>query len=90
MCTIKPLDRKGVLKHARETGCVVTAEEHNVYCGLGSAIAEILCEEKIPLKMVGIRDRFGQSGKLGELMLEYGLTSSEICQAVRSLLKTKR
>jgi transketolase len=46
-----------------------------------------LCEEKIPIKMVGVKDRFGQSGKVGELMEEYGLTSAEIQKAVRSLLK---
>jgi len=85
--SIKPLDKKSVLKHANECGIVVTAEEHNIYGGLGSAIAEILCEEKIPIKMVGVKDRFGQSGKVGELMEEYGLTSAEIQKAVRSLLK---
>lgn len=87
--TIKPLDVGGVIKNARDTGLVVTAEEHGVYGGLGSAIAEVLCGEGIPLKMVGVRDRFGQSGKVVELMEEYGLTSRDIETAVKGLLKSK-
>ncbi|MBM3309375.1 MAG: transketolase family protein [Candidatus Altiarchaeales archaeon] len=88
--TIKPLDKRNVLKHARETKVVVTAEEHNVYCGLGSAIAEVLCESGIPLKMIGIRDRFGQSGSESELKKEYGLSSEKICEAVKEILKSRK
>jgi len=88
--TIKPLDKKGILKHARETGFAVTAEEHSIHGGLGSAIAEVLCEEGIPLQMVGVRDRFGQSGKVAELMREYGLTSADIQKAAKNVLKRRR
>jgi transketolase len=88
--TIKPLNVKDVVKNARETGLVVSAEEHSVYGGLGGAIAEVLCGQGIPLGMVGIKDRFGQSGNVDELMREYGLTSGEICSAVRSMRARRR
>jgi transketolase len=88
--TIKPLDVKAVLKHARETGAVVTAEEHSVFGGLGSAISEAIAEEGIPLKMVGIKDRFGQSGSVEELMKEYGLTAGSIADSARQLLKSRK
>jgi transketolase len=88
--TIKPLDKKGIIKHARETGLVVTAEEHNTNGGLGSAIAEALSEEKIPIKMVGVKDRFGQSGSENELKAEYNLDSATICNAVKNLLRATK
>ncbi len=86
--TIKPLDETTVLKSAQKTGLVVSAEEHSVIGGLGSAVAEFLAG-KIPFRqrLVGIRDSFGQSGSVEEVMKAYGLTAEEIYQAARSLLQ---
>ncbi|AKX93068.1 transketolase [Moorella thermoacetica] len=85
MSTIKPLDREAVLA-AAATGAVVTAEEHTVIGGLGSAVAEVLATERpVPLAMVGIRDTFGESGKPDELMAKYGLTARDIVAAVKRL-----
>lgn len=85
MSTIKPLDREAVLA-AAATGAVVTAEEHTVIGGLGSAVAEVLATKKpVPLAMVGIRDTFGESGKPDELMAKYGLTAADIVAAVKGL-----
>ena len=89
VASIKPLDGKAVVKHARATGVVVTAEEHSIYGGLGSAIAEVL-RGIVPMRMVGVRDRFGQSGGIDELMREYNLTSADIQKAVVDVLKLRR
>ncbi|MTI96965.1 MAG: transketolase family protein [Firmicutes bacterium] len=82
--TIKPLDRELVVKMARRCGRVVTAEEHSIYGGLGSAIAEVLSEEH-PTKItrIGVRDVFGESGKPAELMEKYGLTAAAIAKAAK-------
>lgn len=86
--TIKPLDTETVVKYARRCGIVITAEEHSIIGGLGSAIAEVLGEEHpTPLKRIGVRDTFGESGKPDELMAKYGLTAEKIVQAG---LKLKR
>ncbi len=85
MSTIKTLDREAVLA-AAVTGAVVTAEEHTIIGGLGSAVAEVLATEKpVPLAMVGIRDTFGESGKPDQLLQKYGLTAGEIVAAVKRL-----
>lgn len=77
--TIKPIDRDIIIKAARETGCIVTAEEHSVIGGLGSAVAEVVCSEyPVPVKMVGIEDKFGKSGNPYELLEMYGLTAKNI------------
>ena len=89
--TIKPIDKDAVIKAARETGAIVTAEVHQVACGMGSAVAEILCQNQpVPMEMVGMKDRFGESGKPWELMEKYGLTAPGIAEAVRKILKRKR
>jgi transketolase len=79
MHTIKPIDRDIIVKAARETGAIVTCEEHNILCGLGSAVCEVVSEDwPVPVKRVGIEDKFGKSGK-PELLLEmYGLTAENI------------
>ena len=90
--TIKPLDRELVVKAAKETGALVTAEEHSVIGGLGAAVAEAIGEEcPVPVVRIGIKDSFGHSGKGGELLKEYGLCSENIAaEAKRALaLKTK-
>lgn len=86
MHTIKPIDEEAVIKASLETGGIVTAEEHSVIGGLGSAVAEVIVA-KAPCKMamVGVRDRFGRSGEPQELMERYGLTPKDIAAAVKSL-----
>jgi transketolase len=77
--TIKPIDRSAILKSAKKTGCVVTAEEHQLAGGMGSAVLEVLAQEMaVPVEMVGIKDTFGESGQPRELMEKYGITAKEI------------
>ena len=86
MHTIKPIDREAIVKAAKETGKIVTAEEHSVIGGLGSAVAEVLaCEYPVKMAMVGQKDTFGESGKPAELLEKYGMTASDIVKAVKSL-----
>ena len=86
MHTIKPLDEEIIVKAARETGAIVTAEEHSVIGGLGSAVAEVVVK-KCPVKMamVGQQDTFGESGKPDELKAKYGMTAADIVKAVKDL-----
>lgn len=88
--TIKPLDADIVLKAARETGAIVTAEEHSVIGGLGGAVCETLCEaHPVPLERVGMRDVFGQSGNGDELLAYYGLTAAGLVEAAQRVIKRK-
>ena len=88
--TIKPIDADIIAKAARETGAIVTAEEHNVIGGLGSAVAEVLCERcPVPMLRVGVEDKFGKSGKVPPLLEEYGLTADNIANKVRKVIKMK-
>jgi transketolase len=88
--TIKPLDVEAIVAAAKATGAVVTAEEHNIIGGLGSAVAEALGEHfPVPMQRVGIRDRFGESGAPNELLVKYGLTPQDIVAAVKEVLKRK-
>lgn len=90
MHTIKPLDREAVLEAAARCGAVVTAEDHNVIGGLGSAVTELLCGElPCPVFRVGVNDVFGCSGKAAELYAMYGLTAESIRAAVKSALELK-
>lgn len=90
MSTIKPIDRELIVEWARETGAVVTAEEHNLYGGLGSAVAEVLAEElPVPMERVGVEDTFGESGKSGDLLAKYGLTKEAIMAKVQRVLERK-
>ena len=89
--TIKPLDEKTIVKAARETGGVVTAEEHSFMMGMGSAVAMCLVENfHVPMKRVGIPDVFGESGACDELMERYGLTMENIVEAAHDVLKRKK
>lgn len=89
--TIKPLDAETILKSVGKTGCAVTAEEHSIIGGLGSAVAELLSEEMpSPLRRVGTKDLFGESGKPDELFVKYGLTSKDIAEAARKSISKKR
>jgi transketolase len=87
IATIKPLDREIILKAAEETGAIVTAEEHSIIGGLGGAVAELLSEARpTPVKRVGVRDRFGTSGKAEELLKYFGLTPDDLAEAAREVL----
>lgn len=84
--TIKPFDYETVLKSVRKTGCVVTAEEHQINGGLGSVVAETLSEEHpTPLWRLGVEDRFGESGKWEELLEKYNLTAQGVVEAVKKV-----
>jgi transketolase len=88
--TIKPLDKELIIKCARETGAIVTAEEHSVIGGLGAAVAEVLAENcPTVMSRIGIKDMFGESGKPDELLVKYGLTADEIVRAARSAINRK-
>ncbi|MFH1709453.1 MAG: transketolase family protein [bacterium] len=88
--TIKPLDRELIIRCCEETGAVVTAEEHSIIGGLGSAVAEVLVENKpVPMARIGIKDMFGESGKPSDLLEKYGLTSNNIVSTVKTVLKRK-
>tara|TARA_A100000164_G_scaffold78500_1_gene66230 strand:- start:1197 stop:2132 length:936 start_codon:yes stop_codon:yes gene_type:complete len=88
--TIKPLDKEAILKSVKKTKCVVTAEEHMLNGGLGDSIAQLLSRElPTPLEMVGVNDTFGESGTPRQLMEKYGLTSSDIINAVKKVLERK-
>lgn len=91
IATIKPLDQEIILNAARETGAIVTAEEHSVIGGLGSAVAELLAEHHpTHLKRVGIYDRFGTSGKAEELIKYFGLTPADLVEAAQEVLAKKQ
>jgi transketolase len=88
--TLKPLDTETILKSARKTGAIVTSEEHNVIGGLGGAVAEAVCDSyPVVVARVGIRDTFGESGEHPELMKKYGLTSREIVDAAKRIVRTR-
>ncbi|AYD39381.1 transketolase family protein [Clostridium fermenticellae] len=89
--TIKPIDREAVINSAKETHLVVTAEEHSIIGGLGSAVCEVLSEDcPTPVIRVGIKDTFGESGKPAELLEKYGLTAKDIVNAVKKGLTLKK
>jgi transketolase len=90
MHTIKPLDKDLLARLSEQCGCFVSAEDHSVIGGLGGALAEWLSSNNpIPLEMVGVKDRFGESGGTSELMVEIGLTSEAICEAARKCIDRK-
>ncbi len=89
--TIKPLDKKIILKAAQETGAIVTAEEHTVIGGLGSAVAEAVCEGcPVPVVKIGVEDQFGRSGKVPPLLEMYGLTTANIVSKAEIALGMKK
>ncbi|MTN08180.1 transketolase family protein, partial [Turicibacter sanguinis] len=87
MPTIKPIDSELIIKAAKETKAIVTAEEHSIIGGLGSAVSEVVSEEcPVIVKKVGVKDVFGQSGTPKELLKAYGLTSEELVKAVKEAI----
>jgi len=86
--TLKPLDEEAIIQSAARTGLVVTAEEHAIIGGLGGAVAELLGERyPVPMKRVGLRDTFGESGSNEALLEKYGLTPRHVAQAARDILR---
>lgn len=86
MFTLKPIDRDIIVKYAKLTGKIVTCENHNVHNGLGSAVAEVLAEEyPVPMRFIGVKDRYGQVGSLDFLKKEYQLTADDIVRAALSM-----
>lgn len=89
--TIKPIDRKLLIKVAKETGAIVTAEEHSIIGGLGSAVSEVVSEEfPVPIVKVGIKDTFGESGKPDQLLNKYGLTVESIVNSAKRAISLKK
>jgi transketolase len=90
MSSIKPIDISAIVAAAEETGAIVTAEEHSIIGGLGSAVTEIVSESyPVPVLRIGLMDEFGRSGQAGELMEAYGLTAERIVSAAREAVKRK-
>ena len=88
--TIKPIDEEIITKAAKETGAIVTAEEHYIMGGLGSAVTEVVCKNApVPVKIIGT-DRYGKSGKPTELFKEYGLTAENIAKQARAAIAMKK
>lgn len=91
MHTLKPLDKEIVLKAARETGAIVTAEEHSVIGGLGAAVSETVCEEcPVPVVKLGVNDTFGHSGPAVKLLDEFGLRAANIAQKAKQAIALKK
>ncbi|MBS7224268.1 MAG: transketolase family protein [Clostridiaceae bacterium] len=90
MFTWKPIDEELIVASAKETGAIVTAENHQVKCGLGSAVAQVVAKNTpVPMEMVGIEDRFGQVGAQNFLQEEYGLTAAHIVEAAKKAISRK-
>ena len=88
--TIKPMDKETILQSVQKTGCVVTIEEHQAAGGMGSAVSEILSQNyPVPMEIIGVKDRFGESGEPAELLEKFGLTAKNIVEAVKKVLKRK-
>ncbi len=88
--TIKPIDKETLINSVKKTGCLVTAEEHQMAGGMGSAVFEVLMQDHpVPAEMVGINDTFGESGQPRELMEKYGITSKEIIEQAKKVLNRK-
>ena len=86
--TIKPIDRDIIIKSAKETGKIVTVEEHSVIGGLGSAVGDVVLEEcPVPVVKIGVKDTFGHSGPAKDLLKEYGLCAENIVNVVKSVVK---
>ena len=89
--TIKPLDKETIIQAVRSTNAVVTAEDHQINCGLGSAISELLSENyPVPIKRIGVKDHFGESGNPDELMQKFHLVKEDIIKSVKDVLKLKK
>ncbi|MEA2053688.1 MAG: transketolase family protein [Candidatus Thermoplasmatota archaeon] len=90
MPTVKPVDKREVMKAAKDTGCIITCEEHSVIGGLGGAVARAMGDNPVPMKRIGIHDVFGESGDAWELMEKYGLTAENIAKTAKKLIKERK
>jgi transketolase len=91
MSTIKPIDAGAVAAAARQSGAIVTAEEHSIIGGLGGAVAEVLCESTpVPMARIGVKDAFGTSGDQDGLLKQYGLSAGDIVTAVKEVIRKKK
>ena len=91
MHTIKPIDVEMILKCAKETGAIVTAEEHQLNGGLGSAVAEVLVQNvPVPVEMIGMHDAFGQTGTPEQLLQHYKMKAVDIAVAVKKVIARKK
>ncbi len=91
MATIKPIDRDIIIKAAKETGAIVTAEEHSVIGGLGSAVSEVICETvPVPVVKLGVYDQFGHSGPAAKLLDEFGLRAVNIVEKAKAAIALKK
>jgi len=91
MPTIKPIDEEMVIKEAKYSGAIVTVEDHQIIGGLGSAVSEVLSENyPIPLKRIGIRDTFAESGEFELLLDKYGLSAAHIVEAAKKVIRMKK
>ena len=88
--TIKPIDKQAIIEAAKDCGAIVTAEEHQIFGGFGSAVAEVVVNNcPVPMEFVGMNDCFGESGKPADLMVKYGLKDINIVEAVKKVLNRK-
>ena len=88
--TIKPIDKQAIIEATKDCGAIVTVEEHQIFGGFGSAVAEVVVSNNpVPMEFVGIKDTFGESGKPADLIAKYGLKDVNIVEAVRKVLKRK-
>jgi len=89
--TIKPMDEKTIIRAAKETGAIITVEEHQVMGGMGSVVAEVLAKNyPVPIEMIGVQDCWGESGESEELIKHFGLDADNIIKAVKKVLKRKK
>lgn len=89
--TIKPIDKQAIIDAAKECGAIVTAEEHQIFGGFGSAVAEVVvANSPVPMEIVGVNDTFGESGKPADLIVKYGLKDINVVEAVKKVLKRKK
>jgi len=88
--TIKPMDKDTILQSVKKTDCVVTIEEHQAAGGMGSAVSEILSQNHpVPMEIIGVKDRFGESGEPNELLEKFGLTAKNIVESARKVIERK-
>lgn len=89
--TIKPIDKQAIVEAAKDCGAIVTAEEHQIFGGFGSAVAEVVvANNPVPMEFVAVNDTFGESGKAADLMAKYGLKDVNIVEAVKKVLNRKK
>lgn len=90
MHTIKPIDREAIVKAAKETGAIITVEEHSIMGGLGEAVAGVTAEEcPVPVTRIGVDDRFGYSASAKQILQDFGLCSDNIAQKAREAAARK-